>query len=176
MYADRLEQMNDPEPATEEQNSPSILSILCDPELLHKGIASRREYENGETVLVEGSIGRSLFLIEYGRLRVLEHVELEDRRRIQPGLCDLGAGEIFGELSLLEPAPRSATVMAIESCRLLEFDTGALSDFLDRNPEKGYLVLKDLFSVLTGRLRQADKRLGQLFAWGLKAHGIDRHL
>lgn len=167
---------SDRTPAESKTRVTHIPGILKDPELLRSGIAERREYDNGETILVEGSIGRSLFLIEHGRVRVLERVELEDRRRIQPGLCDLGPGEVFGELSLFEPAPRSATVMAVEPCRLLEFDTEALTAFFDQRPEKGYLVLKDLFSVLTDRLRQADRRFGLLFAWGLKAHGIDRHL
>jgi CRP-like cAMP-binding protein len=153
-----------------------MLAILGDPQLLRSGIAERCEYDSGETIIVEGSVGRSLYLVEHGSVRVLERVELEDRRHIQPGLCDLGPGEVFGELSLFEAVPRSASVIAIEPCRLLVFDTLALTERFSRQPEIGYLVLKELFNILTDRLRQADRRLGLLFAWGLKAHGIDRHL
>lgn len=153
-----------------------IQEILGDPRLVQAGIAVRRECGAGETIIAEGSVGRSLYLIEHGSVRVLERVELEDHRHIQPGLCDLGPGEVFGELSLFEAAPRSATVVAVGGCRLLEFDAVALAEFFDRRPDLGYAVLRELFNVLTGRLRQADRRLGSLFAWGLKAHGIDRHL
>ena len=37
-------------------------------------------------------------------------------------------------------------------------------------------VLKELFRVISSRLRQTDRRVGALFAWGLKVHGIDKHL
>jgi len=56
------------------------------------------------------------------------------------------------------------------------FQAQALAGYFDDHPELGYVVLKWLFSVLSGRLRQADRRFGSLFAWGLKAHGIDSHL
>ena len=153
-----------------------IQEILGDPQLVQAGIADRQEFDAGSTIIVEGSVGRSLYLIEQGSVRVLERVELEDHRHIQPGLCDLGPGEVFGELSLFEAAPRSASVVAVERCRLLVLDATDLADFFERRPELGYRVLRHLFSTLTGRLRQADRRLGSLFAWGLKAHGIDRHL
>ncbi|MCB1669667.1 MAG: cyclic nucleotide-binding domain-containing protein [Gammaproteobacteria bacterium] len=176
MQTSRLEQTMNPAPVCDEQGASNILGILSNAELLRLGVAKRREYACGETILVEGSIGRTLFLIEHGTLRILPRVELDNQRRIQPGLCDLGPGEVFGELSLFEPVPRSATVMAVESCRLLEIDAAALTEYFDHNPAAGYLVVKELFGVLTKRLRQADRRFGQLLAWGLKAHRIDRHL
>ena len=52
----------------------------------------------------------------------------------------------------------------------------ALADYLDAHPAFGYSLLKELFHILGGRLRQTDRRLGSLFAWGLKAHGITNHL
>ena len=153
-----------------------VQQILRDPQLVVSGIARRCHYDAGEPIVVEGSQDRSLYLIETGTVRVSGRVELEDQRHIQPGLCDLGAGEVFGELSLFESAPRSASVVAVGPCDLLVFDAAALAAHFDRVPEQGYLVLKALFSVLNQRLRQADRRVGSLFAWGLKAHGIDHHL
>ena len=154
----------------------NIQSILSDPLLIEVGIAERCQYEEGDAIIVEGSSDRSIYLIESGAVRVSGRVELEDRRHIQPGLCDLGVGEIFGELSLFESGPRTASVAAIEPCDLLVFDAEALAEHFDRHPESGYLVLKSLFSLLNGRMRLADRRLEFLFAWGLKAHGIDEHL
>ena len=150
--------------------------ILRDPQLQQKGIAERRFYKTNDTVISEGSIGRNLYLIEKGKVRVSGRVQLEDRRHIQPGLCDLTTDDVFGELSLFEEAPRSASVSAVEDSELLEFRADALAAYFDRHPEKGYVVLKTLFGILTHRLRQADRRLESLFAWGLKVHGIDKHL
>jgi CRP-like cAMP-binding protein len=153
-----------------------ILQILRDPDLVETGVARRAVFEAGATIIVEGAEERTLYLIAQGSARVLERVELEGRRHIQPGLCDLGPGEVFGELSLFEAVPRSASVVAVDRCEVLLFDGAALVDYFDLHPARGYVVLRALFKVVNARLRQADRRLGSLFAWGLKAHGIDRHL
>ena len=154
----------------------SIQSILSNPQLVEAGIAQIRVYEGGESIIIEGSRDRCVYLIQHGSVRVAGRVELEGRRHIQPGLCDLTTGNIFGELSLFESGPRSASVTAIERCELLVFDAEALAAYFDHHPEQGYVILKWLFSILNTRLRQADRRLESLFAWGLKAHGIDNHL
>lgn len=153
-----------------------IHTILSDPRFMDAGIAERRHYDSGVVIIEEGSADRGLYVIEAGCVRVMERIELEDRRHIQPGICDLSAGDVFGELSLYESGPRMASVVVVEPCDLLAFDAIALADYLDSHPEFGYRVLKELFAILTCRLRQTDRRLGSLFAWGLKAHGIDRHL
>lgn len=150
--------------------------VLSNPELIQRGIAERRLVAAGEAIIVEGADDRSVYVLEQGLARVSGRIELEGARHIQPGLCDLTAGDIFGELSLFEAGPRSASVVAVESCTVLVLDAEKLSAYFDANPDQGYVVLKGLFGVLSQRLRQADKRLGSLFAWGLKAHGIDQHL
>lgn len=154
----------------------NIERILRAPKLLELGIAEQQAFDTGQAIVLEGSDGRGLYLLVKGAARVTERVQLQDQRHIQPGLCDLQAGDVFGELSLFEIAPRSASVIALEPCELLLFDADRLVAYFDERPEQGYPVLKELFSVLSNRLRQADKRLGSLFAWGLKAHGIDQHL
>ena len=58
----------------------------------------------------------------------------------------------------------------------MQFDAVALADYLYAHPAFGYSLLKELFPILGDRLRQTDRRIGSLFAWGLKAHGITNHL
>lgn len=154
----------------------NIHVILRDPRFVDAGIAERRRYAPGDSIIEQDSTERGVYLIDSGCVRVLERIELEDRRHIQPGICDLGVGDVFGELSLFDSGPRLASVVAVEPCELLAFDAIALAEYLDKHPQFGYRVLKELFLILGFRLRQTDRRLGSLFAWGLKAHGIDRHL
>jgi CRP-like cAMP-binding protein len=153
-----------------------VHEILRSPQLLAEGIAERQTYAANQRLITEGDADRRLFLIESGLVRVTGRVTLEDNRHIQPGLCDLGPGDVFGELTLFDAAPRSASVVAVEDSEVLVFEAAMLADYFDCNPDRGYAVLKSLFSVLTTRLRQADQRLESLFAWGLKMHGIDKHL
>lgn len=153
-----------------------VLEILRSPQLLAEGIAERQIYAANQRLITEGEADRRLYLIESGLVRVTGRVALGANRHIQPGLCDLGPGDVFGELTLFDAAPRSASVVAVEDSEVLVFEAATLADYFDRNPDRGYAVLKALFSVLTTRLRQADRRLESLFAWGLKMHGIDKHL
>ena len=153
-----------------------MLSILRDQALVTAGITKSNAYSVNDTIVSEGMDDRRLYLIEKGRARVSGRVALADGRHIQPGLCDLGPGEIFGELSLFDAGSRSASVIALGDVEVLEFDALALESYLDQHPTQGYVVLKDLLKILTSRLRQTDRRWEQLFAWGLKEHGIDQHL
>ena len=154
----------------------ALKGILEDP-AFPEGTAWRRStFETNDTIVREQEEGRSIFLIEAGRLRVSGRVRLEDSRRIQPGICDLGPGDLFGELCLFSAHARSASVTAISDGRLVEIDGGALSLYLDNHPELGYLFLREMFTTLTHRLGRANLRIESLLAWGLKAHGIDRYL
>ncbi|RLA39064.1 MAG: cyclic nucleotide-binding domain-containing protein [Gammaproteobacteria bacterium] len=153
-----------------------MLSILRAQALVTAGIAKNRTYAVNDTIVSEGMDDRCLYLIEKGRARVSGRVALPDGRHIQPGLCDLGPGEIFGELSLFDAGSRSASVIALEDVEVLEFNAPALEKHFEQHPGEGYVVLKGLFNILSLRLRQTDRRWEQLFAWGLKEHGIDKHL
>ena len=154
----------------------TMLEVLRSPALVELGIATLCEFAAGERIVTEGATDRRLYLVEHGLVRVTEKVELEDRRQIQPGLGDLGVDEVFGELGLIDDAPRSASVVAVDPCRLRVFDADRLMLHLDRHPEQGHVVMKGLLRLVSERLRRADRRFGSLLAWGLKVHGIDAHL
>ena len=150
-----------------------LLQMLCDES---PDIGREQTYAPQQVVITEGEKDRRMFVVLSGSVRVVERVTLADDKHIQPGLCDLSLGDVFGELTLFEAARRSATVISVEQSVLLEIDTSALERVLDRRPDLGYRLLKQLFQVQAARLRQADRRFGSLLAWGLKAHAIDRHL
>ena len=153
-----------------------ILQIIQDPEFPEGEAWHRRSFEANEIILREGDEERTMYLVESGGLRVSGRVTLEDDRHIQPGLADLGAGDLFGEFSLFETHARTASVVAIDTGSLVAIDCVRLSDYLEQRPDVGYLVLKRLFMVLIDRLSRANERVEHLFAWGLKMHGIDQHL
>ena len=104
------------------------------------------------------------------------NVDLDDARHIRPGFSDLAVGEVFGELALFDNQPRSATVTTVSACDLAVIDGARLMAFLDSHPELGYPLFKDLILILVKRLRSANQKIFALFAWGLKARGIDRYL
>jgi CRP-like cAMP-binding protein len=68
----------------------------------------------------------------------------------------LQAGEIFGEMAVLERRPRSATVIAQEQCVLLEVAGAEIRKLLERHPE----IEVKMYTVMRDRLRQWFQRLG----------------
>lgn len=130
----------------------------------------------GETIIRKGEEGKTLFLLEEGVVRVLGGAELDGKRRISPGLCDLEAGAVFGDVCLYEPKERTASVVSLTDVCLLEVRSDMLSVYLDDHPIQGYLFLKALFQNMSNRLGLANDRIEHLLVWGIKAHDIDKYL
>ena len=154
----------------------TLMDILDDPRFQEGSAWKRRNFHNNEFIVEEGQEGGSLFFIEKGKLRVAGNIELEEQKRIQPGIWELEKGEIFGEIALYESQLRTASVRAISDGCLVEINGEKLGIYLDAHPSLGYLFYKDLFEILISRLNRANHRVNDLFAWGLKAHGIEPHL
>ncbi len=155
--------------------SERLRELLSRPEFNERYWA-RRCYHGGDVIFKEGDDGVSVYVVLRGNVRVSASINIEGGRQIQPGFSDLGEGEVFGELALFDRQPRSATVVAIDEVELAEIDGGRLLRFFDEHPELGYPIVRELTNTMVGRLRKANQRVFSLFAWGLKARGIDDHL
>lgn len=154
----------------------SLRALLQHPEFLDGQHWSRQHFRVNQTIVAEGDPGTQIYLVLGGRVRVLGDVVLDGERRIRPGFFELEAGEVFGELALFDREPRSASVVAVTDCELAAIDGDRLLQFLDQHPDIGYAVLKELVMALVGRLRNTNRKLFSLMAWGLKARGLDEHL
>lgn len=154
----------------------ALYRLLDHPSFEEGVVWTRRRISADETLFSEGDQGSEVFLILKGSVRVVGNVDLDDNRTVHPGFSDLGEGQVFGELPMFDGEPRSATVVALTDCELAVLEGEQLMGFLDDHPELGYPIFKELIHLLVGRLRQANRRIFSLFAWGLKMRGIERHL
>jgi CRP/FNR family cyclic AMP-dependent transcriptional regulator len=154
----------------------ALYNLLDHPTFKEGVLWVRRKVAANETVFSEGDLGSEVYLILKGAVRVVGNVDLDDNRTVHPGFSELDEGQVFGELPLFDGEPRSATVIALTDCELAVLEGDQLMAFLDTHPELGYPIFKELIHLLVGRLRQANRRIFSLFAWGLKMRGIDRHL
>jgi hypothetical protein len=93
-----------------------------------------------EVAFTLGDSGDCLYVLAQGSVRV----QTGDRL-----VNDLAEGEVFGEMALLDPAPRSATVVAREPTRLARLDRESFLELVNEQPTVGIGVIR----VLTGRLR-----------------------
>ena len=116
-----------------------------------------REFEDGELVVAEGDAGTEMFIIQEGRVAVTKKVGDADVQ-----LAILERGDFFGEMSLLESLPRSATVRAVGKTRLLAVRSGELLMKIRRDPTFAFEMLQHM----SKRIRFLDEELVRLMQKG----------
>lgn len=153
-----------------------VQEILNDPTFI-EGIGwKKRHFQANEIIFHSGDPSKSLFFIQEGALRVTLQVELENSKNMRPGICDMEAGEIFGETCFQESGVRNASVTAITDGYVVEIDAEKLNIYLDANPVKGHLFFKKLLLNIFERLKQDNRRIESLLAWGFKANDLIKYL
>lgn len=121
---------------------------------LIKGLAVDRHFAKGTVVLTEGSMGDSLYAIVSGRVKVF--ISDEEGREITLKL--LGAGDFFGEMSMIDSQPRSASVTTLENCTFTVLSRDAFQACLERAPR----IATQVMQALAKRLRDADRKISTL--------------
>ena len=112
-------------------------------------------YKDGEEVVIAGTLGDTFYLILSGSCDVIAE------GRGSP-LAVLDAGEFFGEMSLIEPATRSATVRARGITEVFRIPNFALADLLKDDPVALNLVLVAIVRTLSHRLRKTNELIGSV--------------
>jgi CRP/FNR family transcriptional regulator, cyclic AMP receptor protein len=124
----------------------------------------------GECVFREGDPAREMFILIDGELEILK----KSRRGKEARVAILGPGDAFGEMSVLDLQPRSATVRAVSQVRLVRMSTEEL-DALYRRDLKAYsMLVLNIARDLSRRLRVADGLVAQLTATVLDEYGPKR--
>jgi len=77
-------------------------------------------------------------------------------------LAELSEGDFFGELSLLDDSPRSASAITKTPCKILCFFKPELFDLIDRNPKLGSRILFKLAWTISERLKNTNEQLTAL--------------
>lgn len=104
------------------------------------GSAHLRTFPQGAIVVNEGDDGHGLFVVQRGALKVF----LMDDNGREITLSMLEPGDYFGELALLDGAPRSASVMALERSELLQVSRPTFLALVDANPACMHTLLRNL--------------------------------
>lgn len=111
-------------------------------------------FAKGDVIFAEGDQGDRLYVITDGKVK-LGHAAPDGRENL---LGVLGPGEMFGELSLFDPVPRTATATSLTDCTLLGLGHADLDAWLDGRPA----LAKALLQALAQRLRRTNEALGDL--------------
>ncbi len=132
----------------------------------------RRRFRVNETIVREGERCGNVFVLLEGRVQVTGTVILAGRK-IRPGYQILEAGDVFGELALLDGEPHVASVVGVTDGMVAVVPLEVLRDFLESHPETAARFYRRLAQILSGRLRRTDGKMLSLLGWGLKAHGYE---
>jgi CRP/FNR family cyclic AMP-dependent transcriptional regulator len=112
------------------------------------------DYGRGETVFVEGEQGDTLYIVLGGKVKI--------GRRAADGrenmLSVMGPSDMFGELSLFDPGPRTATATVVTEARLASLAHSSLRPWITDRPE----IAEQLLRVLARRLRRTNDALADL--------------
>ncbi|MEL7061066.1 MAG: cyclic nucleotide-binding domain-containing protein [Acidobacteriota bacterium] len=101
-------------------------------------------------VFREGDLGTEMFIVQDGKVEILKHFKNEDQR-----LTVLSQGDFFGEMSILEDRPRTASARALTDTQLLSINYATFDQMLRKNPEIAVRMMRKL----SRRLRDTDELL-----------------
>jgi len=112
-----------------------------------------KEVPKGTILFRENEPGQEMYIIQSGSVRISKKV-----RDIEKTLTILGKGEFFGEMSILNDKPRSATAEVIEDAKLLVIDPQTFETMIRNNAEIALRIIKHL----SARLQGADNQIENL--------------
>src|SRR5687768_11819190 len=118
------------------------------------GLMTRRDYQALEPVFWIGENGDAMYVVGHGKVRL----SYADEEGHDVTITTLGPGTFFGELSLLDGGPRTATARAETPTGLFALDRAGFYQFLERHPSAAVYMV----SVLGARLRESLDRLRQV--------------
>ena len=144
-----------------EFDSPELLALT--------GQLRERKLRKGQALFREGDQGEEMFLVRDGTILVSKSVT----GRVEQVLARFGPGDFFGEMSLFDHSPRSATIQAETETLLLSLDRENVNRLIEINPRAAAAFFHGLVQVFIERLRASGELVAEITRWGLEVTGLD---
>jgi CRP-like cAMP-binding protein len=116
-----------------------------------------REFGAGDTLFVQGSRGDTMLFVVDGRLRV----EIEGAQGQRTDVGAVAAGQVVGEMAVLDPAPRMAHVVAATEGAAFELSAAGLRDLRQLAPAAAAAITATIIHDVTARIRHINDRIDQ---------------
>ncbi len=117
------------------------------------------EINEGEILFTEGEEGDCVCFVIEGELEVIKKSAKEGREGVI--ISRLARGRSIGEMSVIDKAPRSATVRARTNAIVMTFSADGFDLILRKHPEVGIKILKGISRLLSFNLRKTSARLAE---------------
>ena len=112
-----------------------------------------RVYTNGEVICREGEKGEVMYVIQSGKVKITKHAHSDEVT-----LANLESGDIFGEMSIFDKLPRSATATALGEARVLSIDKKKLFTTISHDPTLVFKILE----TMSQRIRRLNDNIAGL--------------
>jgi len=122
-----------------------------------------QRYQVGELIFRQGDEGLAAYIVQSGSVEVF----LSEGAR-STTLRNFQAGEVFGELALIDSAPRSAAARALTPCELLCLDKREFDQLRRALRPAAFHVLRKLSNTLCARIRETNEQIEELIVTGRK--------
>jgi CRP/FNR family transcriptional regulator, cyclic AMP receptor protein len=147
-----------------------VFGEIADPDLAELALRLREQtVKKGQVLFREGDAGSEMFVIRRGSMIVSKPVT----GNVEQVLAHVGIGDFFGEMSLFDHSPRSATVQAETDAVLLTLDRESVEHLTRVSPRAAAAFFRSLLAVFIERLRDSGNLVAEVTRWGLEATGLD---
>ena len=140
-----------------------FVDLKTEDEIL-SGIAkacSIQNIRNGETIIQEGQLGDTLFIIQKGKVQIMKRTLQNEPYTVV--FLKESDNVFFGELALIDEDKRSATVIAESDCQLIALRRRDFLAFCKQNPKAGFLITMQIAKKLSASLRKMNQDVVILF-------------
>jgi len=125
------------------------------------GFFTERTMTEGTTVFLENMPGESLYLVLQGTVQISKMLAEGEEKT----LVILGPEDIFGEMAILDGAPRSASARVAENARLLCMKKADFDLLCEKNPRLGLLLMRNIIRVFSQRIRENNEEYRKMILW-----------
>ena len=106
--------------------------------------------KKGETIYVEGDLGSEMYVVQSGAVRIFRTLG-----GVKQELAIMEKGDFFGEISVLEGLPRTASAEALDTCEIIEINSTTFDTMIRANIEIAVRMLRKL----SNRLQEANRKI-----------------
>jgi diguanylate cyclase (GGDEF)-like protein len=121
-----------------------------------------RVFKEGEALFNEGDPGEELFCILSGAVSI--QVQITDGKILT--ISEIESGNFFGEMSIIEHAPRSATCRTKQITECLSLHSDDFNSLIIHHPELAIKIMNRMLAITSGRLLNVGTFLSQMVQWG----------
>lgn len=143
----------------------SLFREMSGPELEHlTEIIHEKGMEEGTAVFIENMPGESLYIVKSGRVQISKMISEGEEKT----LVEMGPNDFFGEMAILDGAPRSATARILEKGTFMTIHKADFESFCDHHPRIGLKLMRNIVQMFSKRIRENNQEYRDMLLWAME--------